>query len=369
MNAVWVLLIAFALAGLQSLVLGFFNLRSLTYRRYLSKNSAYEGDPIELVEIIRNKKALPVPWLRAESRISPYLRFGKQHSVEREISGDQYHKSVFFLAPYRQVTRRHAITCLHRGFFDVGSVALTAGDMFGLSNRTRQQRHDCKLEVYPRILSDEELGFPSTRWQGELAVRRYIQPDPFLVAGIRSYMHGDPLRDIHWRATARTGVMQVKVRDYTADPRVMILLNVQTSENQWGELMEYEQETIEQGIRIAASLCLRALRLGSEAGFASNACYYGEKGTGNTIFVPARRSGDQAEALLSAMARMMVHYEASFQTFLDAFEITGADILILSTYDSEGIRRRMREMQLMGNSVVLQLLEKTYPDRFAEKGA
>ena len=358
MNAVWIVLAAVTLAAIQALLFGFFDLRSLTYRRFLDKKNVREGETCELVEVIRNKKLLPVPWLRAESRISPNLRFGRQETGEREISGDQYHKSVFFLPPYRQITRRHAITCLRRGYYDIGSVALTAGDIFGLSSRNLQQKHDCTLEVWPRTLSEEEMSTPSTRWQGEMPVRRYIMPDPFLVAGIRGYMQGDPLRDIHWRATARTGQLQVKVRDFTADPRVLVLLNVQTSENQWGELMDYEQETIEQGIRMAATLCERAIRFGAEAGFATNACSWGEKGQGRTIYVPAARSVDQLEALLSAMARMLIHFEVTFQTFLDNFDISGADIVILSAYESEGIRRRMREMELMGNSMTFIPLEK-----------
>ncbi len=369
MSAAWILLVAGALCAVQAFLFGFFNLRSLSYRRYLNKQKVYEGEKIELVEVIRNMKILPVPWLRAESRISPWLRFGKQHSAEREISAEQYHKSVFFLAPFRQVTRRHTITCLHRGYYDIGSVALTAGDMMGMSNKSKQVKYDCSLEVWPRLLSEEELNTPSTRWQGEMAVRRYIQPDPFLVANIRGYMQGDPLRDIHWRATARTGALQVKVRDYTADPKVLVILNAQGTENQWGELMDYEQETIEQGIRIAATLCERAVRFGSEAGFATNACMVGEKGTGKTIFVPARRSSDQLEQLLSAMARMIIHSESSFQTFLDNFEISGADILILSAYESEGIRRRMREMELMGNSVSLVILEDLTDKNAVKEGA
>lgn len=366
MSTVWIMLSAAVLAGLQSLIFGIFNLKYLSYRRYLDKKHVHEGEKVFLIEEIRNTKILPVPWLRAESRISQYLRFGRQHTAEREINAEQYHKSVFFVAPFRQIVRRHEITCLRRGYYDIGSVALTAGDMFCMSNKTEQYKYDCPLEVWPRLLSDSELGTPSTRWQGEMAVRRYIMPDPFLVANIRDYMQGDPMRDIHWKASARTGTLQVKVRDYTADPKVFIILNVQTKENQWGELMDYEQETIEQGIRIAASLCARAIGFGSEAGFSSNACYYGEKGSGHTVFVPAGRSTDQFEQLMSAMSRMLIHFEVSFQTYLDNLELSGADILILSAYRSEGIERRMQEMRLMGNSVDMIVLEKM-PDREAER--
>ena len=138
-----------------------------------------------------------------------------------------------------------------------------------------------------------------------MIVKRFIMPDPFLINGIRDYRPGDPLRSVHWGATARMGGrLQVKQFDTTSDPRALIILNVQTTEEQWGELMDYEQPVIEQGIRIAATLAMRALSCGVEAGFASNACYQGEKGQGKCIYIPARHSADQAETLFTAMARL-----------------------------------------------------------------
>ena len=360
MNIVWIVAVSAMLAAAQALVFLLFNLRKLNYKRYFSKATAFEGDRLELVEVIRNIKLMPVPWLRAESRISPNLRFGHGTvSEEREISANRYHRSVFFMGPFSQITRRHRVTCLKRGHYEAGSVALTAGDLFGLSMKTKQVNMECALDVFPRLLSEDELDTPSTRWQGELAVKRWIMPDPFLTSGVRDYRAGDPQRDIHWRASARMGQLQVKVRDYTADPRMLVVLNVQTSEEQWGDLMDYEQEGIEQGVRIAATLCMRALNAGVEAGFASNACLQGDRGTGKTIYVRARNSRDQGEVLLMTMARMEIHREMSFPTFLETLgDVSNIDILILSTYDSEQIRYRIEELKRAGNSVIFMPLER-----------
>ena len=61
-------------------------------------------------------------------------------------------------------------------------------------------------------------------------------------------------------ATARTGSLQV-ARDYTADPHLLVLLNVQRTVDQWGDLMDYEQQEIELAISYAATLCwLRCMR-------------------------------------------------------------------------------------------------------------
>ena len=360
MFVVWILISVGIAVLAQGMLLLLFGMKGISYDRKFSQRSVYEGERVEMVEVIRNRKILPVPWIRVESRLSPFLRFGRgAQGEEREISADQYHKSVFYLGSFSQITRHHEVTCLKRGHYEAGSVALTAGDLMAVWKKSRQMKLDCALDVYPRFLSEDELDTPSTRWQGELTVKRWIMPDPFLVSGIRDYQEGDPLRDVHWRASARTGTLQVKTRDYTADPRMLVVLNVQASEEQWGDLMDYEQEGIEQGIRIAATLCRRALDAGVEAGFASNACLTGEKGSGKTILIPARRSSDQLEILLTTMAQMEIHREVTFPTFLEALcDLQGADILILSTYESESIQARVDMLRAAGNSVTMMRLER-----------
>lgn len=358
MNAFWLILVAFVLSFAQSVLFALFNLRHLTYSRAFSKKSCHEGDKVELIEVLHNRKILPVPWLRAESRMSPFLRFGKTQSDEREISGDRYHKSLFFLAPYSKVTRRHEVTCLKRGYYPVGSVALTAADLFALNVRTKQLDLSGALAVYPRILSEDEFESPSSRWQGDVSVKRWIMPDPFLTAGIRGYRDGDPLRDIHWGATAKTGQLQVKVRDHTADPRVLVVLNVQSTEQQWNDLMDYEQSAIEQGLRIAATLCVRALAAGVDAGFATNACLLGEEGQRKSVIVMPSSAAGQDTLLLDTMAHLAIHREINFPTFMDSLStLTDTDMLVLSMYDSDTVREKIEMLRSNGNTVDFMLLE------------
>ena len=243
--------------------------------------------------------------------------------------------------------------------YDVGSVALTAGDLFSLARSERQEELDCGIVVYPRILSEDELPDPANRWLGEAVVKRWIMPDPFLVNGIRDYRAGDTLRDVHWRASARTGELCVKVRDYTSDPRALVILNVQTSEAQWADVGGQDVETMEQGIRIAATLCARALAGGMDAGFASNACLAGRAGSGECIFVRPAGGGEQGDRLLDAMARMILHRELNFHTFLESLtDVTGQDILIISCYETGEIEEAMERLRQQGNTVETLRLER-----------
>jgi uncharacterized protein (DUF58 family) len=351
--SVLVLLVVFAgLILLQGLLLGKSALRGLAYERSFSQASVTQGGEVRLIEVIRNRKFLPVPWVRAESRISPHLKFRSDGDLQ--ISGERYHKSVFYLKPFQQITRTYRVTCQKRGYYRAGSVSVLAGDLFGLSTPRLQVDTGAAIEVYPRTLSPEDIPIPSTRWQGDLLVKRWIVPDPVWVNGIRPYAAGDERKDIHWRATARTGVLQVKVHEKTADPKMLVIINAQMTENQWGDLMEYEQQAAEYMISLAASLCLAALRGGVEAGFAANVPVDGEDGP--TVLLPSKSSAREGE-ILSAMAHLTLRRTRTILKVLDDLcACTGLDMLLLSVYDSELLQKRMDALRISGNTVTLQLI-------------
>ena len=143
---------------------------------------------VQMIEVIRNRKFLPVPWVKAESRISPNLRF--LSDADTKISGERYHKSVFSLKPFHQITRTHRVPLLKRGYYRAGSVSVQAGDLFGLHTPRMQVDTGAAIEVLPRLLSPDEIPLPSTRWQGDLLVKRWIVPDPVWVNGVRPYPGG-----------------------------------------------------------------------------------------------------------------------------------------------------------------------------------
>ena len=152
----WVLCIALLiLILLQHEVIKLFGMRGLKYTRHFAKKTAFEGEETELVEIIRNDRPIFIPWLRAESRISPHLRFGRQENLS--VSGERFHRSIFTLCPFQQIKRRHRVTFLHRGAYDLGNAALTTGDIFGFFRFARNQDLSAPVLVYPRILDQEEL--------------------------------------------------------------------------------------------------------------------------------------------------------------------------------------------------------------------
>ena len=114
-----------------------YSLKHLSCTRAFSRPAVFEGEEAELVEVVRNDNPFIIPWLRVESRISPFLRLGRQDNLH--VSGDMYYCSLFTMMPYQQVRRRHHVRFLHRGSYDLGNASLSAGDMMGLSTFHRNQ--------------------------------------------------------------------------------------------------------------------------------------------------------------------------------------------------------------------------------------
>lgn len=349
MTPIWIMVIVAVLAILQTVYYNKNGLKKVSYTRRFSKERVFEGEKVELVEVLANGKLIPIPWVRVESRISNHLRFRQQANMG--LSMDRFHKSLFYLGGYAKITRRHEITCLRRGYYDCSLASIVAGDLFGLAHDRREVVGDARLLVYPPLLKPEELPDSALKWQGDVTVRRWILPDPILVTGIRGYRSGDPQKDVHWGATARTGALQVKQRDYTVSPRALLVMNCQISERQISAMEPRDMEYLEGGIRICASLAAWCVQNGVDVGLLTNgASVLPER----ELNVPPRCSEAQLELILEALALLKIRMELDLHVLLDRQIEKGAadmDILIVSAYWSEALEQRAQTLRRMNNSV------------------
>jgi len=69
------------------------------------------------------------------------------------------------------------------------------------------------LLVYPRIIPLTGYDLTSRRPIGDVLLMHRLFEDPTRISGVRPYELGDPLNRVHWRATARTGVLHSKVHE------------------------------------------------------------------------------------------------------------------------------------------------------------
>ena len=356
--AVWLIVIVGALAILQSKYFAKVCFKNLHYERKISKNAVFEGETMDLIEVIANNKLTPLPWLRVESKLSPWLRFRSQENLE--ILDDRFHRSVFYLRSYNRITRRYNVKCIRRGYYDLSITTLTVGDLFGL-NQTSKEAHseNSKLFVYPSILGEDELPDEALRWQGDVSVKRWIFPDPILINGIRGYQRGDSRKDIHWKASARSGELQVKTHDYTVFPRLLIIFNIDPEDNFWGQLSAQQQEEMEYGVRTIATIANWAINNNMEIGFYSNAAISFAPGV--PISIEPACNASQMTAILETLAGLeFKEHESIYRTLerLVENDTSETDILVVSTFWNQAFDNRCKELERKGNSVTHITLRK-----------
>ncbi|WP_052487078.1 DUF58 domain-containing protein [Gordoniibacillus kamchatkensis] len=334
-------------------------LRHVSYERTFSTAAASEGDTIEMIERIANRKLLPLPWLRLESLLSSRLVFERQADLDIR-GGDlfQNHISLFSLRPYRLIVRRHLVRCAARGVYALDSATMTAGDPFGFGTVSVRCPLSLQLLVYPKPLPLRDVPLPSHSWLGELEVKRWILEDPFLTTGVREYEAGDSFRSIHWKATARAGTLQVHKRPATADHRMWIALNVEISESMWKQVTDPPR--IERAIRYAASIAQAALERGIETGLLCNAWCLGS--AKRPVRIAPQGGSGQLELLLEAMARLELESVMMFadllQEELESGE-SGADYLILTCHQADGMIAGAEALRRSGNGVEFVIVPDT----------
>jgi len=224
------------------------------------------------------------------------------------------------MLPYRRVKRTYELVCSQRGYYILGTSTLTTGDILGFAEKVRTFDFDTALHVYPVPLPWRKLSLPTRSWQGDMVVRRFILPDPFMPAGVRDYMPGDPLSYINWKASAKTGKLAVHRHDFTADTKLMVLFNVDADANQWTAPNEKQAAMMEMALRLLATILELAVSNGMQTALRTNSI---GKRDMNEVTVPPAFGHAQRERLFAALAEMTLKRTRSFHMLLR--EAIGAD--------------------------------------------
>lgn len=326
----------------------------MNYKRTLSGSAVFEGEKISMIEDIENNNFLPISWMKAESRISPNLVLGTVTNMQSSQGG--YHRSVFSIMPFYRIKRTYEVTCMQRGDYNVGNVTITSGDIFGFVSKIISYNSDANLIVYPNPLPADKMTDCFHSLQGDVVVRRFINPDPFLVAGVRQYQNGDPLSSINWKATARTNELQVYKYDYSANSNILILFNIDSSSKQDPFPNEGESKKIEYGIHFCAAVVEKAIKQGIATGFCSNGHFRDKT---EYVNIPSRCSKAQLYTILEAMARLQLHRTVSFYTMIKNMRSSipkDTDILIVTLYNDEQIQEEIYELRRYGHQVEIWVL-------------
>jgi uncharacterized protein (DUF58 family) len=118
---------------------------------------------------------------------------------------------------------------LPRGRYPFGEARALLEDPFGLERAEVPLPGGGALLVYPRLVELDRL-FSETGAHSPDGRRLLLRrPSGFELHSVREYEHGESLRKVHWRSTARRGQLMVKDLEDSPRDEVAVLLDADES--------------------------------------------------------------------------------------------------------------------------------------------
>jgi uncharacterized protein (DUF58 family) len=220
------------------------------------------GESTGVTVEIENTGRLAIPWLIIEDSL-PYEALAER-PFRIEVEGGRL--DLVRLGPGEMTTLEYQVTFGQRGYYQLGPVLLETGDVFGLHRRFRVMTEPHFALVLPKVLPLQGYNLASRRPMGEIRVVHRLFEDPTRLAGVRPWQQGDPLRRIHWRATARTGEIHSRVYENSRVAGATFLLDFHTGNYQGAGAAT----SAELAIVTVASLANAVFLMGQQTGLVSN---------------------------------------------------------------------------------------------------
>ena len=191
------------------------SLRGVTVDRRARSSRAGVGDVFEEHFEVANNSRIMKLWLEVSNETKIPNATGSR--VVTLLRGGQK----------RSYTARTWLTS--RGGFTLGPTTLTSGDPFGIFRISRKFPAVSNLIVFPMLFPVRDFLSPPGLLPGGKAIRRKsIDVTPH-ASGVRDYVHGDPMKRIHWPTSIRRN--QLMVKEFEQDPQAEVWFFLDTHKN------------------------------------------------------------------------------------------------------------------------------------------
>ena len=235
---------------------------NLSATREMSRDRVKIGESIAIVTVLENRSWIPVPWLLVEDLLP---RRALIHSPPNlQLTGRRLQLVGFRGRARKTITYQMKCNC--RGYYQLGPLVAETGDVFGLYRRYRVLSEPSFLLVVPEVIPLQGFDIASRRPIGEVLMSHKLFEDPTRIAGVREHQAGDPLNRVHWRATARTGVLQSKIYEPSTVAGATLLIDF----HEQSFAAEDEPLRSELVVTAAASIAGAIFQMGQQVGLATN---------------------------------------------------------------------------------------------------
>ena len=198
-------------------------------------------------------------------------------------------KGVTSLRPHEIRKITYKVSSQNRGLFHAGPVRIRTSDPLGLFQIDMEIACPLEITVRPariKLITEVFPGFP----QGNLKIKNPCYEDITMRRSIRSYMNGDELKRINWRASAKFGSLYTNQYEDSFDAPFFVFLNLAEEDYDLHNRSYHSEKAIE----IAASIVEKSRVMRQRCGFAAY-------GTDFPYLPPRQNQADYILDLLSVI--------------------------------------------------------------------
>jgi uncharacterized protein (DUF58 family) len=235
----------------------------------------FAGKPVMAIAEIHNTK-------RTMPSFSVLLVSEEKQKTKKTLPGQPpsiLARPVYFPhVPRQQIVRQNVeLTFPRRGVYRQDTLGLRTKFPFGFLEKTRRVSSEIEAVVYPSVEPTEQLCEILPLVSGEM--ESYQRGRGNDLYSIRDYQFNDSARHVDWKATARTGALQV--REYAREDERRVLLAFDPYMNSREELSVLGADRFERAVALCAGLAWHFYEINSvlefrSAGFATPRVIAGE---------------------------------------------------------------------------------------------
>lgn len=204
------------------------------------ENIVEPDECFDLVISLQNVGKRDISYVRVETYFSKVLRLHMEGSgITKDVErGGKSVSCSAWLRPYQEVQFQIPISIAERGLYVLPHPSVFGGDFLGLREQRRIFERFREVVVAPKEASDQELQEVLGSFLGDYSVRRFLYEDPVLTVGYREYTGREPMKMISWKQSVRGNGLMVKQYDYTMEPMISVILNVDSRADDKENLLE-----------------------------------------------------------------------------------------------------------------------------------
>ncbi|MGC8971630.1 MAG: DUF58 domain-containing protein [bacterium] len=303
---------------------------------------------------VSNETLLPIYWLETLSYLPERLVFPYKVGELNRVP------------PKGRISMSYEIKGLKRGIYELGPIILQTADIISGEEFKSTFKPSERLTVYPKIVPIVSGRIHSYQPIGELHSEEVAFEDPSLFRGTREYSTNDPIKRIHWKLSARTGVLQVKTYEPTIGAQSVIFLNLR-----YQDYPSFDRDyKIELAIILVSSLATFLIKKKQEVGLVTNGGDMLLEDIELTVQkIPPKRGEEHLLRILELLARVTSRRTDEFYPLVYSESLSfprWINLLVVTPRENEQLMKTLIGINRRGTNVSLFTLMDYRGDRREE---